>query len=403
MLVAQSSVSQQSVGGGRKPVGGGQKAIGTSPKPVVLGEKPVVNEFTATDAKALALPDSLAGTTNSIASYIKANFATEKERVRAVFVWLGTNIEYDTVNMYAVNYYEKEAELISKPLLTRKGICANYAALFTDICSKVGIKSFVVTGYTKQGRIPSNLAHAWNAAQIDNVWWLFDATWASGSIVNGRLVKNISNYYFMASPSKLIKSHLPFDYLWQLLNYPIENQAFNESRTVQDSTKPFFSFADSIAVYEKQSPLAQKMAAYYRIEKNGIRHALVFDELQHLKNSIEVQIQNEATDRYNHAVADYNQGAKDLNAFINFKNQMFLPEKTDEQIQALLINAIDKLNSAKAKLSRVSPTENIGNSKGELEDAIQKASMEATKQQDWLTLYLSKGRMARKLMFYQKR
>jgi len=46
--------------------------------------------------------------------------------------------------MFAINFYEQKEEKISKPLKYRKGICENYAALFNDLCSKSGIKSFVI-------------------------------------------------------------------------------------------------------------------------------------------------------------------------------------------------------------------------------------------------------------------
>ena len=36
--------------------------------------------------------------------------------------------------MYALNFYEKKEDKIAKVLKNRKGICENYAALFTEIC-----------------------------------------------------------------------------------------------------------------------------------------------------------------------------------------------------------------------------------------------------------------------------
>lgn len=52
--------------------------------------------------------------------------------------------------MFAINFYEKKEDKIAKPLKTRKGICENYASLFTDICIKSGLKSFVIEGYTSK-------------------------------------------------------------------------------------------------------------------------------------------------------------------------------------------------------------------------------------------------------------
>ena len=109
-----------------------------------FSQKKVVSEYTIIDKKALQLPDSLTKSTVGIASYITANFKTDKDKSRAIFIWVASNIQYDIDNMFAINFYEKKEDKITKALKTRKGICENYALLFTDICLKSGIKSFVI-------------------------------------------------------------------------------------------------------------------------------------------------------------------------------------------------------------------------------------------------------------------
>ncbi|MBI3520167.1 MAG: transglutaminase domain-containing protein [Bacteroidetes bacterium] len=117
---------------------------------VVFAQKTTINEFAAIDKKALLLPDSLTKTTDQIASYINSNFITDKDKSRAIFIWVASSIQYDIDNMFALNFYENKNDKITKPLKTRKGICENYASLFTDICIKSGLKSYVIEGYTKQ-------------------------------------------------------------------------------------------------------------------------------------------------------------------------------------------------------------------------------------------------------------
>jgi len=95
--------------------------------------------------------------------------------------------------MYALNFYAKTEDKITKALKTRRGICENYATLFMDICNKTGIKSFVVEGYTKQNGFADYIPHAWSAALIDTTWYLFDPTWGSGYVNNGKFVSKINN------------------------------------------------------------------------------------------------------------------------------------------------------------------------------------------------------------------
>ncbi len=119
--------------------------------------------------------------------------------------------------MFAIDFYEDPGEKIAKPLRTKKGICENYAALFTAVCGQAGIESVVVIGYTKQRGFVDFIPHAWCAALVDGSWRLFDPTWGSGYVDKGKFVRKMNEDYFCAAPDAFIKSHMPFDYLWQFL------------------------------------------------------------------------------------------------------------------------------------------------------------------------------------------
>jgi hypothetical protein len=304
--------------------------------------------------------------------------------------------------MFAINFYEKKDEKIAKPLRTRKGICENYASLFTDICIKSGIKAFVIEGYTKQNGFADYIPHAWSAAFIDGYWFLFDPTWGSGYINGGKFLKKINNDYYKISPTTFIKSHIPFDYLWQFLNYPITNQEFYEGKIQENTTKPLFNFADTIQAYEKLNRIDQLMASAYRVEKNGVKNSLVFDRLKHLKLELEHDKQTKSVNLYNSAVVELNEAINKLNDFINYRNSRFVPNKTDQEIQNMLDIPNNKLKEATNKLEQIAnPDANITNMSRQLIKSIDNASKIMKEQQDWLKLYFSKGKLGRKSMFYK--
>ncbi len=368
----------------------------------VFAQKAKLTEFSAIDKKALQLPDSLTKNTELIASYITSNFTTDKDKSRAIFIWVASNIQYDIDNMFAINFYEKKEEKIAKPLSTRKGICENYATLFTDICIKSGLKSFVVEGYTKQNGFADYIPHAWSATLVDSSWFLFDPTWGSGYVSGGKFFKRISNEYYKASPTTIIKSHIPFDYLWQFVNYPVTNQEFYEGDIRQNKTKQFFNFKDTIQVYENQSHIDQLISSAYRVEKNGIKNSLIFDRLQHLKLEIENYRQAKIVNLYNSAVGDYNEGINGLNDFINYRNKQFTPKKTDPEIQAMLDVVDEKLKDAENKLGQISnPDFNIAAMISQLTKSIDGTLTQLKEQQNWLKLYFSKSKSGRKSMFYK--
>ena len=372
------------------------------PTQTIFSQKKAVNEFASIDKKALQLPDSLTKTTDDIAQYMNACFTSDNDKARAIFIWVATNIQYDIENMFAINFYEKREDKISKPLKTRKGICENYATLFNDICSKSGIKSYVIEGFTKQNGFTDYIPHAWCAAKIDSSWFIYDPTWGSGYVTNGKFIKKISNDYYKVSPSVIIKSHIPFDYMWQFVNYPITNQEFYEGKTQINKSKPYFNFTDTIAVYEKQDRMEQLVSTGNRIEKNGIKNAMIFDRLQHIKMEIENNRQNKTADLYNSAVVNFNDGINKLNDFIYYRNKQFKPNKSDQEIQNMIDSATVEFKETKIKLDQINSEEtNIINMVKQLTKSMNDASTQLQEQKDWLKLYLSKGKLGRKSMFYK--
>ncbi len=369
----------------------------------VNAQKTKINGYSGIDAKALQCPDSLTKSADDIASYMNGNFHTDKVKVRGIFIWIAGNIKYDAENMFALNFYEKKEDKIAKPLKTRKGICENYAALFTEICTKSGIKSFVIEGYTKQNGFADYLPHAWCGALIDTSWFLFDPTWGSGYLIKGKFYPEINNDYFLVNPSMLIKSHMPFDCLWQFLNYPVTNQEFYEGKTQENKSKAYFSYQDSIPAFEKMSHTDQLAASASRIEKAGIKNSLIFDRLQHIKIELENEKQTHIADLYNDAVIDYNDGIAAYNDFINYRNKQFTPKKTDPEIKAMLDTASVNLQSAKTKLAEIiKPDATTSKLIQQLSKPITESIDLVNEQQDWLKIYFSKPKASRKLMFYKK-
>jgi len=373
-----------------------QKPAAVKPKPQPQMPPELPNPYAEIDKKALLIPDSLTKSTESISSYINANFRLNQDKVRAAFIWVASNIRYDVPNMYAINYYEKKEDKIAKPLQTRQGICENYAALFTDICQKAGIPGFVVEGYVKLNNQVSNLSHAWCVARIDSSWYLFDPTWASGYVFNGTFVPKINNAFYEAGPSNFIQAHMPFDCIWQLLYHPVSFTDFNDGIVKENTSTAVFNFPDSIAAYEKQNQGERDQASYTRIDNNGAKNAQVFNQLLYIRHSIE----ETKTNQYNEAVANYNNAINNFNGFIRYRNKQFSQMRPDADIQAMLDSASGPYNLAKMKLSQIkNPGPNILGLMGPLQKQMNDFSEQLEEQEIWLAKYFSKGKSGRRGMF----
>ncbi|HVK97206.1 MAG TPA: transglutaminase domain-containing protein [Flavisolibacter sp.] len=188
-----------------------------------------------------------APTTDSLAKKISSLFTTDKEKVRAIFTWVATNISYNTgiftkrfsatsrfIDDYSdtASVWKSADEMVADRVFKRRvAVCDGYARLFKTLCTYAGIKSEIIYGYVNGdgGRMGERFRtnHTWNAVFVDSAWHLIDVTWASGYVNYGlQFVHHFQDYYFFTSPKQLIKDHYPEDPRWTLLDNSPEFQDF---------------------------------------------------------------------------------------------------------------------------------------------------------------------------------
>ena len=129
----------------------------------------------------------------------------------------------------------------------------------------------------------ASISHAWCASKIEGKWFLFDPTWSAGYIENNKYFKKINNSFFKVDPSKMILSHMPFDYLWQFLSYPITNQEFYSKKKAQNKNKVIYDFELELDKYNKLSDGEKALECSQRIEKNGMINNLIVDYYNYKK------------------------------------------------------------------------------------------------------------------------
>jgi hypothetical protein len=354
------------------------------------------------DKAILKLPNNIS-TTSEVSNFINSNFKSENERIRAIFMWTASNLTYDIENMFAINFYEKREDKVLKAMKSKMGICEHYASIFSEIAAKSGIRNYIIEGYTKQNGVTDYMPHAWNAALINNQWYLFDATWGSGYVENDLFVKKINEFYFMMNPTTIIKSHMPFDMLWQFVNYPVTNKEFYANKINQDTSKVYFNYVDTLAKYELQSELERLNGIASRIERNGIRNSMSYDRLAHVRQEIEAYSQNKTANSYNTASKEFNDAINLFNTFIDYRNKQFIPKKTDAEIQKMLDASIAKMNTTKKYLAEIeNPNENVLVLISSLNKSIVDSEQRIKEQQDFLKAYFAKSDEGRKMMFYKK-
>lgn len=189
-----------------------------------------------------------------LANKIAKDFKKDSEKVRAIYIWLTSNVRYDLNEYYnpsnkKVSFrYSSEKERLFKiqqikneitrtTFKTKKSVCEGYAQSFKSLCNLLGIEANVISGYARSsgseiGRVPGFSDHAWNVVKLQNQWQIIDATWGAGHVSNGTWKKSYSDYFYNIDKNKANLSHYPEEEKWRVL--------FNDSSIVDFFNQPVY-------------------------------------------------------------------------------------------------------------------------------------------------------------------
>lgn len=364
----------------------------------VLGQTNL--QYDLVDKKMAVIPLDFTTTTTKIATYINANFKTDEDKLRAVFYWTATNIDYDVKNMMADNSVETTAYKIANTLKTHKGVCIHYAEVFAAISQELNIKTYIIEGFVKQQGKVSSLAHAWCAVQLDGKWYMIDPTWAAGGVQNDRFVKKLNNAYFKVSPSKMVLTHLPFDYLWQFLPNPVTYNVFTSGKAGGIVGKTNFNFDQEIIRYQSLSDFDRFSETVSRIESSGYKLPVVVTYLEVIKKNRNAALKNTGVERMNRVAANFNQAIVFLNDLIFYRNKKFTPSISDEDLAVKGKEPLEKLLQCQQDVFSVGDVgaENK-TALTTLKYQINEAVRNSEEQDKFVQEYLKRSKIGRRFMF----
>ena len=95
------------------------------------------------------------------------NGMSEKEKVKYVYEWIGSNNNYDMIFTYSSKNQSAYSSFIY-----HRGVCAAYAKVSQIIFQNIGIESYMIHG-------KSTGLHMWNMVKVDGKYYFYDSTVAS--------------------------------------------------------------------------------------------------------------------------------------------------------------------------------------------------------------------------------
>lgn len=170
------------------------------------------------------MPDTAMTSPQAVGEYIRANEEDPHGRVKAIHDFVANHVAYDAVALAEGRYPDQSADAVFR---TGLGVCAGYANLAKTIADASGDHVIVVVGDSRErgGGIAGG-GHAWNAARIENDWYLFDATWDAGHVEGRSFNREYSTGYLFPPPEVMGITHFPSQAAWQLREEPLSRGEF---------------------------------------------------------------------------------------------------------------------------------------------------------------------------------
>ena len=355
-----------------------------------------VIDYSKTDKRAESVPQNLK-TAGDIARYLTKGLTSPTDKARVIYYWIAHAIRYDVAKMNSNDTYKDPRELVNQVLKTRKGVCAHYATLFQACCQSVGVQSYIIEGYTRQNDKTIFIAHAWNAVKIDSRFYTIDATWAAGFLNGKTYIQKFRDNFFLIDPAEFIKTHMPFDPIWQFLNNPVNPKEFETNDFSGLDKASGFNFSDSIKALSGLSTLDKLIGENVRITTSGPTNALI-------RNHVRFNQQGITTEKYNKAADTFNKAVEKFNRYIVSKNKQFNNlTMTDDEILELLSSTRQLTESAGQTLPIVSSDNNDLN---RLIDGLRKSINGMRKKLDtedaFMSDYIKTLKTSRLRLFYKE-
>jgi hypothetical protein len=188
---------------------------------IYLGEQNVTNLDTQSNPYLMSSPSVLSDTPFFI-DFAKSLVGSETDpliKTKALYVWVTNNIQYDLDMLNDLNTHPESAlhADAARTMMTRKGICQDYAQLLITLLRAQQIPSRRISGDAVGVKGQVLGSHAWVEAQINGRWILLDPTWDAGGIMSktqadgtkkDQFVQRPTLEYFDADPVKFATSHI---------------------------------------------------------------------------------------------------------------------------------------------------------------------------------------------------
>jgi len=271
----------------------------------------------------------------------------KSDTIESVYKWVADNIKYDVNKLNEIKkgmrsrvtskfktVEEYKTHLLKQVVRNKKGVCQDYSLIFDAIVKELGYESYIIQGYTKnsKGKVNRSFGHTWNAVKVNNKWKLFDPTWGAGYVEDEkRFVQKYKEQWYDVDPSEMIKTHMPFDPIWQLSNSPMTYQDF-ENNLSGEASQTNYDFESLIAEHSKKEKKLQMQDHVNRSNEMGKGTRLIDKWRKSMTKNIGVYGIRSQQDLLDEANENASSAVDLYNKFVTANNKKFKGKKFAKDI-----------------------------------------------------------------------
>ena len=189
---------------------------------------------------------------------------SDKEKSFVIFLWICDNIAIDTDSYFSGKV---DSTFSSAP-----------PRLYKDFADYLNLEVECVTCYAKgegyhSGKKMTSINHEYNVIKLNNKWYPIDSTWGAGHVDGKKYIKSYNEFYFLANPELLIKTHFPADDKWQLTKKKYTLEEFLKWPRIYSHfyTLGFEKYFPEEGVIELKDKNIQKFIIYGNTEQNEVK------------------------------------------------------------------------------------------------------------------------------------
>lgn len=289
-----------------------------------------------------------------------------KDTMLAVYDWITDNVRYDLDKIGSGVYYLQKQDFVADVIKSKRGVCQHYSELFNALAKELGYEAFVIGGYVmKNGEVSDDIGHAWNVVRRNGQWKLYDSTWGAGLMDGRTFRKKYDNTWFETDPEVFIKTHVPFDPIWQLRNRAVNNFDYAQGK-LNSISYSNYNYKDSINLFIAQDEKSKLLGSYERMKDAGLNNRVLKDWITVMERNIEVfkhnekvDVMNRHVDILNNTIGEMNNIVSVFNNYIEGKNRRFKNSKwTDERLKQTIVDMRSRSTTALNNLRSIMDTEN---------------------------------------------